>query len=402
MIINFSLVNELFRAFHIQRWNDRIRPMDMYEMDKHAHKMMIAYCLAKYEEDNNQTINWQILIKNGIYELIRRIIISDIKSPIYTEIRKNKHVFKELNKYVFQQIEPKIENVEIRNEFADFLFNEQDRNDLTNRVLEAAHIYSSFWEFQIIKQSNPFSYQNVRIETDLLNRINLFNDLIGIQKLIHKHTISNFVDLCGQLRFQIRWAQVPRVPKTSVLGHILLVAIISYFFARENNACDKRLYNAFFGGLFHDLPEAVTRDIISPVKRSSEEFDLLIKNLEQELAEKEIFPLIEQSWLDEIKYYSIDEFNNKVQIDNKILSKDITIEQLNDNYNQNRFNPYDGELIRAADHLAAFLEAWNSCSAGIKTEELSQAAQKIKEMYINKSLGNFFIKNLYSNFNSVW
>jgi len=401
MIINFSLVNELFRGFHIQRWNDRIRPMDLLEMDKHAHKMMIAYTIAKYEEENNKTINWQLLIKNGIYELIRRIIISDIKSPIYAEIKKNKTVFKELNNYVFRQIEPKIENIDIRNELADFLFQDTDKSDLTNRVLEAAHVYSSFWEFQIIKQANPFSYQNIRIETELLNKINYYSDLTGIQKLIHKHTISNFIDLCGQLRFQIRWAQVPRVPKTSVLGHILLVAIISYFFARENNACEKRLYNAFFGGLFHDLPEAVTRDIISPVKRSSEEFDLLIKSLEQELAEKEIFPLVEPSWLNEIKYFSIDEFDNKVEIDGKIFNKDISIEMLNSQYNQNRFNPYDGEIIRAADHLAAFLEAWNSCSAGIKTEELSQAAQNIKDMYKNKSLGNVAIKNLYSNFKSV-
>jgi len=401
MIINFSLVNELFRGFHIQRWNDRIRPMDLIEMDKHAHKMIIAYVLAKYEEKAGQSINWQSLIKNGIYELIRRIVISDIKSPIYSEVKKNKIVFKELNNYVFKQIEPKIENNEIRNELADFLFNESDKNDITNRILEAAHIYASFWEFQIIKQSNPFSYQNIRIETELLNRINEYSDLIGIQKLTHKHTIINFIDLCGQLRFQIRWAQVPRVPKTSVLGHTLLVAIISYFFVRENNACEKRLYNAFFGGLFHDLPETVTRDIISPVKRSSEEFDLLIKNLEMELAEKEIFPLIEESWLDEIKYYVKDEFSNKVVIDGKINDKDISIEELNTNYNQNRFNPFDGEIIRAADHLAAFLEAWNSCSAGIKTEELSQAAQNIKDTYKSKSLGTVAIKNLYSNFKNI-
>ena len=388
MIVNFSLLNELFRGFHIQRWNDRIRPMDLIEMDKHAHKMIIAYCLAKYEESSGKTINWNNIIRSGIYELIRRIVISDIKSPIYTEVKKNKSVFKELNNYVFKQLEPKIENREIKDEIADFLFNESDKFDLSNRILEAAHIYASFWEFQIIKQSNPFSYQNMRIETELLNKINNFNDLIGIRKLSDKHTIVNFIDLAGQLRFQIRWAQIPRVPKTSVLGHTMIVACISYFFARENNACDKRLYNSFFGGLFHDLPEAVTRDIISPVKRSSEEFDSLIKTLEMQLAEKEIFPLIEPEWLDEIKYYIINEFANKVVIDGKIIDKDISIKDLNQTYNQNRFNPFDGECIRAADHLSAFLEAWNSCSAGIKTEELSTAMQKIKDDYKEKMLGN--------------
>lgn len=402
MIVNFSLLNELFRGFHIQRWNDRIRPMDLIEMDKHAHKMMIAYCLGKYEESRGNTVNWHNIIKNGIYELIRRIVISDIKSPIYTEVKKNKSVFRELNNYVFKQLEPKLENETIKNEIADFLFTDTDKDELSNRILEAAHIYSSYWEFQIIRQSNPFSYQNIRLETDLLNRIDNFKELLGIQKLTNRHTIANFVDLCGQLRFQIRWAQVPRVPKTAVLGHSLMVAIISYFFARENNACEKRIYNSFFGGLYHDLPEAVTRDIISPIKRSSSEFDKLIKNLEMELAENEIFPLIEPSWIDEVKYFIIDEFDNKIMVDEKIQHTGISIYDLNHKYNQNRFNPIDGEAIRAADHLAAFLEAWNSCSVGIKTEELVSAAQNIKENYHEKTIGNVNIKTLYSNFRNVF
>lgn len=402
MIINFALLNEFFRGFHIQRWNDRIRPMDLIEMDKHAHKMMIAYVLGKYEESRGNLINWQMIIKNGIYELLRRIVISDIKSPIYAEIKKNKPVFLELNSYVYKQLEAKIDSDILKKELYEFLFAEFDLDDISHRILEAAHIYSSYWEFQIIRQSNPFSYQNIRIETDLLNRIDNYKDLLGIQKLINLHTISNFIDLTGQLRFQIRWAQAPRLPSTSVLGHTLLVAIISYFFARENNACDKRLYNNFFGGLFHDLPEAVTRDIISPIKRSSSEFDNLIKNLEMGLAENEIFPLIEKEWINEIKYFIIDEFDNKITIDNQIIKDNISIDELNQKYNNDEFNPIDGEAIRSADHLAAFLEAWHSCSIGIKTEELVSAAQKIKDSYYDKSLGNVQIKNLYSNFRNVF
>lgn len=400
MIVNFSILNELFRGFHIQRWNDRIRPMDMFEMDKHAHKMIIAFALAKYEKNNGNTIDWQMIIKNGIFELFRRIIISDIKSPIYAEVKKHKNVFEKLNEFVYQELEPKIELDEIKNELHDFLFIQPTEN-ITTRVLDAAHIYASYWEFQIIKLANPFSYQNTRIDTEILNKLDNFSDLIGIQKLINKHTIANFVDLCGQLRFQIRWAQIPRMPRTSVLGHTMMVAVISYLFARENNACPKRLYNAFFGGLFHDLPEAVTRDIISPVKRSSREFDDLIKKLEFELAEKEIFPLIEQEWLDELKYFLVDEFENKVIINGEIHSTGLSTDSLNELYNLDEFNAYDGKIIRAADHLAAYLEAWNSCSSGIKTEELSNAAQNIKDHYKDKVLGKVALKTLYSNFKHI-
>lgn len=399
MIVNSEILNELFRGFYIQRWNDRIRPMELFEMDKHAHKMIIAFCLAKYEEQKGRTIDWQDIIRSGIYELFRRIIISDIKSPIYREIRKNKEVFFKLNNYVIEKLDKVIINKEIKEELKEYLFN-GPYDQLTSKILEAAHIYASYWEFRIIKNSNPFSYQNVRIETELLNDIYKFTDITGIYKIVNRHTISNFIDLCGQLRFQIRWAQIPRVPKTSVLGHSMLVASVAYFISRENRACPQRLYNNFFGGLFHDLPEAVTRDIISPVKSSSLAFESLLKDLEKQLAETEIFPLIEPEWVDEIKYFVINEFENKIITEDNTIKTNLSTDEINEKFNQNKYKPYDGKIIRVADLTAAFLEAWNSCSSGIITKDLVIAAKNIKNDLLDKNIGRTDLKTLFLSFDT--
>lgn len=399
MIVNSEILNELFRGFYIQRWNDRIRPMELFEMDKHAHKMIIAFCLAKYEEQKGRTIDWQDIIRSGIYELFRRIIISDIKSPIYREIRKNKEVFFKLNNYVIEKLDKVIINKEIKEELKEYLFN-GPYDQLTSKILEAAHIYASYWEFRIIKNSNPFSYQNVRIETELLNDIYKFTDITGIYKIVNRHTISNFIDLCGQLRFQIRWAQIPRVPKTSVLGHSMLVASVAYFISRENHACPQRLYNNFFGGLFHDLPEAVTRDIISPVKSSSLAFESLLKDLEKQLAETEIFPLIEPEWVDEIKYFVINEFENKIITEDNTIKTNLSTDEINEKFNQNKYKPYDGKIIRVADLTAAFLEAWNSCSSGIITKDLVIAAKNIKNDLLDKNIGRTDLKTLFLSFDT--
>lgn len=397
--MNSEILDELFRGFYIQRWNDRIRPMELFEMDKHAHKMIIAFCLAKYEEQKGRTIDWQDIIRSGIYELLRRIVISDIKSPIYREIRKNNDVFHKLNKYVIDKLDKVIINKEIKDELKEYLFNGPSEQ-MSSRILEAAHIYASYWEFRIIKNSNPFSYQNVRIETELFNDIYKFTDLSGIYKIVNRHTISNFIDLCGQLRFQIRWAQIPRVPKTSVLGHSMLVASVAYFISRENYACPNRLYNNFFGGLFHDLPEAVTRDIISPVKSSSLEFESLLKNLEKQLAETEIFPLVESEWIEEIKYFVINEFENKIILEDDTIKTDLTTDEINDKYNLNKYKPYDGKIIKVADLVAAFLEAWNSCSSGIITKDLVTAAKNIKNDLLNKNIGRTDLKTLFLSFDT--
>ena len=42
-----DLIEFIFEAAHIQRWNDHIRPQGFTELDKQAHKMMIMYVLAR-------------------------------------------------------------------------------------------------------------------------------------------------------------------------------------------------------------------------------------------------------------------------------------------------------------------------------------------------------------------
>jgi putative hydrolase of HD superfamily len=400
MIANFELINELFRGFHIQRWNDRVRPMNFSEIDKHSHKFIIAYVLSKYEEKAGKFVNWDKLIQNSIFEFLRRIVISDIKSPIYREIKKNKAVFQKLNEYIFEHLKDKIKNEKINNDLEKYLFTEEE-NDLTNKIINAAHIYSSFWEFQIVRTSNPNNFQNLSIETELLQEIKKYteppNELIGIKKLIERNSIANFIDLCGQLRFQIRWAQTPRVPQTSVLGHTLMVATIVYFFTADLDFCRRRMYNNFFCGLFHDLPEAVTRDIISPVKRSSPEFDKLISDLEKTLAEQEIFPHVEPDWIDELKYFTQNEFENKIKVNNTIETG-LTNFEISEKYNKDEFCPLDGNIVRWADQLAAYLEAWHSINNGIKSQELVSSAISISNKYLNSDINFIDIKTLYNEY----
>lgn len=396
MIVNATLANALFRAFFIHRWNDNITPVELIEMDKHAHKMIIAYCIARYEESRGIEINWHSLIKGGIYELLRRIIISDIKSPILYKIKHDyKEAFDKLNKWVFAQLEGTVEHSEIKYELEEYLLGDGLIDEYTQKLLTAAHVYASYWEFKIIKHANPIDFQNERTEREFLKDLDSYLEFIGIRKLLSKQPIADFIDLCGQLRFQNRWLQIPRLFKTSVLGHQMMVACFAYFFALDNDACQKRLYNDFFGGLFHDLPEVLTRDIISPVKRSSEEFEMIIKAIERDLAEKDILPLVEPPWQDEIRYYIFDEFKNKVIINGKLVSNGNSIDNINEKYNSDTFNPMDGELIKAADHLAAFLEAYNSIYYGVKSEEFSNAMTQISNNYKNRMLGKIEVNSIY-------
>lgn len=396
MFSSASLLKELFKGFTVLRWNDKLRPIEFVEMDKHAHKMMIAWCIGKYEEMNGKVVNWYDIIRGGIYELLRRIVIRDIKNPIFYKI-KNEYpsAYSKLNNWVFEQLKSKIDDPTLTEELRKFIIEENLIDSFSQKILDAAHKYASYIEFLLIKQINPNGYQIELINKQMLKDLEQFFEFEGMRKMITHQRISEFVDLYGQLRFQIRWSQTPRIPKTSVLGHSIFVACLAYLFARDNSACSSRIYNDFFGGLFHDLPETVTRDITHPVKSSSEDFESIIKEIEQKLAEKEIYSLLETNWRDELIYFTQDEFTNKIVINNKVI-KNILFDDLQINYNFDVFNPYDGELIRAADQLAAFLEALSSINNGIRSDDLQNAVDTIKEKY-QKKIGSINFAEIYQN-----
>lgn len=394
-MITKELIELIFKSFSIERWNDKLRPTPLIQIDKHCHKMIIAYVLAKYEEDNGRQIDWMSIIKGGIYEFLRRIVISDIQSPVFRELSKNAKLVQKLNLMIYNEIESSINNEDIKLEFKKYLLEENYIPEFETRILNAAHRYSSYWEFQIIRDANPNGYQIRDIEIELGKDLFSYSDLIGINKLLKKQNIKNFVDLCGELRYQVRWGHLPRIPKTSVLGHVMLVATLSYFVTKElDNPCNKRIYNNFFGGLFHDLPEALTRDIIKPVKMSVPGMQEEIRRIEKQLTEAEIYPNLEPNWLDEIKFFTQSEFSTKI-LNGQVVQPD----EINQKYNEDKFNPYDGNLLKGIDDFAAFLEAWSSIEYGIRSDELETAKKSIKLNYTDKIVSGFNYNMLFENFN---
>jgi len=58
-----------------------------------------------------------------------------------------------------------------------------------------------------------------------------------------------------------------------------------------------------------------------------------------------------------------------------------TSDTITASYNQDRYNPVDGELVKAADDLAAFMEAYLALQNGISNSQLQTAVQEKKLFY---------------------
>jgi len=395
-MIRKGIIDRFYEAASIQRWNDHVRPVELTELDKQAHKMVIAYVLARFEEsERGAAIDWNALIEGGLFEFLQRVILTDIKPPVFHKMMQKKG--RELNQWVLKVLEPDIADLkgDFIEKFRDYFLGEDPgRYRLEKRILRAAHYLATSWEFRIIYAMNPFIYGIEKTKADIENELEDYCDLVGVQKITLGKKSFGFVDLCGQLRFQQRWAQSPRLPKTSVLGHMLIVAMMVYLCSTEIGACRKRVVNNYFAALFHDLPEVLTRDIVSPVKSSIEGLQELIKEYEEIQIEERLFPLLPLSWHESIRYFIEDEFENKVKIDGKTV-KGISSDELNRHYNEDRFDVVDGQLVRACDHLAAFIEASLSIKHGIQSHHLLEGIRRLSDLYRDAEIGGIHFGSLF-------
>jgi putative hydrolase of HD superfamily len=390
-----SFILEIFSAAAMQRWNDKIRPVELKELDKQAHKMTIAYFLGKFEE-SEKGFDWLEIIEGGLFEFLERLVITDLKPQIFNRIKEDKKKYEELTRWVYKKLEPVISPLG-----ADFLqrfknyFSGTDTT-INQRIINAAHFYATRWEFDIIERANPTGYEIPDIKNFLQQKQERYYDLAGIQQLALYEKYRNFLDLCGQLRFQYRWSHLNMIPRTSVLGHMLIVAVLSYLFSLQIGACPKRCFNNYFTGLFHDLPEVLTRDIISPVKRSIIGLDSLIKAYEKEQMDKEVFNLIPASWHSEMKTFTEDEFTSVVTLEDKVIRTDT--ETISRKYNQGHFNPRDGAMIKAVDDLTAYVETNCSMENGVRSPDLAEARRSISEKYRDTVIGGIQFPALFAQF----
>ncbi len=371
-----DLVLKIFEGFSIQRWNDLIRPFDLVEMDKAGEKMVLAYIIGKFEEKKGHKIDWVWMIYASLFDLLRKISLCDIKAPVQQMLKNEfKEEYLRLNEWVLNQYKDMIPDSKLFSEFTIYTGQKADSLPLAANlkrslmVYNAAHKYSTIREMEMIAPVNEAARLS-NIKTALEKEIQQYLELEGLQKLMTHQKEFDFLLKIEQLRFQTRWNQTPRVPATSVLGHCFYVAIMTLLLGRESNPkmCKKRIVNNFFCALFHDLPESVTRDIISPVKQATDELPNIVKKIEDEIVKKELVPLMDDYFVDEVMYYTNDEFSNRVLIDGKVRA--VSWEELNEKYNSEEYNPIDGRLVRICDHFSALMEADISIKHGITSKHL--------------------------------
>ncbi len=373
----------IYDLAYIERWNDHPKPFHITELDKQAHKSAIAYIVGRFEEElKGKEVNWDDVIEGLIFEALQRAVLTDIKPQVFHRLLRERA--KEINSFVFNSVGGELRDFDddLWNRFRYFF--ESGENTFEKRIIRASHFLATYWEFQMIYSVGIRFYGIEKVKEEIEDTIEDFFDLAAVERIYLKKKTFNFVDLVGQLRFQKRWILSPRIPTTTVLGHMFVVASLAFLISLKLGACPRRKFLNFFSGLFHDLPEVTTRDVIAPVKKEAGISDIL-KKYEREQAERVILPLLPDPLKEEFLYIlgfldTEDEFSNRIQDQSHIRE----VQSLRE-WNEDRFNPVDGRLIKACDQLGAYVEAKLSLYHGIRSRHLENAIGNIGKILSQKN-----------------
>ena len=430
--IRKSLLQFIFSGAYMKRWNDKLRLMEFIEIDKQAHKMITAWLLCRLKTRDmtpSEALSLEAeVVEGGIFDYLFRLVITDIKPPVLYRIKENPAHYQRLAAWAVKEVEPHLRPLseEFWQRFTSHVMQPRPQGPAAD-VLGAAHLYASVWEFRRLRPLNEdFDDELPDIAQRFQEQLAEYKDLPGMAELIaglerplertasgagreNPSSLSRFANLCGQLRFQKRWSQTPRVPETSVMGHMFIVGCYAYFLSYALGACRTRRVNAFFCGLFHDLPELLTRDIISPVKKSFEGLDTLIREYEEAELDRRVFaPLRAERHadvVDRLGYYlgleTGSEFHNTVRLPGEDGRPHIRREEysvFHMEYNRDDCDPKDGDAVKVCDTLAAYIEAYTAIRNGITSDHIQQAFWRMREKNAKATIGNTHIGALFTDF----
>lgn len=114
------------------------------------------------------------------------------------------------------------------------------------------------------------------------------------------------------------------------MSHLVIVAFVSYIIGMIENYAgwDYDIEKMMMKAMYHDVPEVITGDIITPTKQAVDGFTLVLEEVETQMLDDYLFSYLSDDYKENIAEYMLHPFSDKL-----------------------------GRVVKYADVLSALLEA---------------------------------------------
>jgi putative hydrolase of HD superfamily len=109
----------------------------------------------------------------------------------------------------------------------------------------------------------------------------------------------------------MRWNQEIRIFPISVMSHLVITTFISYIiWSIENESWNNiNIEDLMLRSIYHDIPEAITGDIIAPTKKAISWFSEILEKVEINMMNDYIFSYVESNYKEQVYNYMLKPFD---------------------------------------------------------------------------------------------
>lgn len=300
----------LTRWLSMKRWNNFPRIEDVSHLDNTGFVIHIALFMIHLEEQNWNKLDKEFIIKRIIFNSFVPLILSDIDSGTKDYIKKvDAEIFDSLEKksmeFFLSLDAPESIKEDIRNTFYD----NSKQSEL--EIIKAAKKYAWFMECSINEKVFDGMY-----EVPLKNIEEYFVEnrktIKSLDTILRDNDYRKYLLQIRRLSHSFRWNQEKRIYKISVMSHLVIIAFLAYVIAKiENeNWADYNVLEFLLTALYHDIPEAITGDIITPTKKAIPGFEELLWEVEVAMMNDYLFSYISSDYKSEVYEYMLNPFSS--------------------------------------------------------------------------------------------
>ncbi len=363
----------LTRGLTMKRWNNFPRIEDVSHLDNVWFVVHVALFLAYLEEKSGNKIDREFLVKRIIFNSFSRLILSDINSGTRDYILKvDDSIFDKLEKKAFDYILwfdwPEYLKIDIRKTIFD------NTKTLELSIIDASKKYAWFMECSVNSKvfSDMYDVPLNQIRHDLEEKR---KTLKSLDLLWNNENYKKYLTHIRRLSHSMRWNQQNRIYPISVMSHLVVITFISYiiWMIENNNGWNYDIQDLILRTIYHDIPEAITGDIITPTKKAVEWFEQVLEQVEIQMMDDYIFSYVDENYKAEVSWYMLYPFEWQI-------------------WHQAKY----------ADILSALFEAkvesnfWSEAF-----EEIYRNVKKKVNMFWTTSV-DYMLKNVLDSFNEKW
>jgi len=305
-----NLINLIFRWLSIRRWNNYPRIEEFTENEHISLKLQISFIVSKILQEKWHKINLTYIYKSFFWNSFFTFIYSDIKFDVKNYL---KNQYPQIYQKLWQQILDFFQTLNLPNQLIDDFYeivqNKHNnlftqKNNIETDIINFTKAFETKLEIENNARFYPRSYQNIPKTID--QQIKNISQKIWFNELeLLKNYCSNLI----KLKFAYRWNKMKRNYPVSVLAHLFLVFSFSYILWKLKNFNNKQLEDILNKSLLHDIPEALTWDVITPTKKAAPGFTKVLEGIEEKLVDKYIINIFSKyKFINQFKTYLLHPF----------------------------------------------------------------------------------------------